>query len=206
MAAKAQQLKAHLQPGQVYRRAELAQWSNAVDRHVKELQSDGSLKRLSGGLYLCPETTAFGEVPPEEQTLVRAFLKDSRFLIFSSNLYNTLGLGTTQLYNEMLVYNHKRHGQFVLGNRKFEFCLKPYFPKALSEEFLLVDLMNNTDRLAESSDVLERLKKKAVTMDSEKLIPAVSDYGSVKTRKFFATLPAYEALRYSQAPNRSNNG
>lgn len=31
------EFKQHLQPGQVYRRAQLAQWSNAVDRHVKQL-------------------------------------------------------------------------------------------------------------------------------------------------------------------------
>jgi hypothetical protein len=197
VSAKAQQLKQHLKPGQVYRRAELAQWSNAVDRHVKQLQNEGSLTRLSGGLYLCPKATAFGEAPPEEHTLVKAFLKDSRFLIFSSNLYNTLGLGTTQLYNETLVYNHKRHGRFVLGERSFEFCLKPYFPKSLSEEFLLVDMMNNLERLAEDKDVLERLKEKLAVMDSEKLALTVSDYGNVKTRKFFATLPGYESLQYA---------
>lgn len=67
----------------------------------------------------------------------------------SPNAYNSLGVGTTQLYDKTVVYNHKRHGTFSLGGRNFEFRMKPTFPKALSKEFLLVDLVNNLDRLAE---------------------------------------------------------
>jgi hypothetical protein len=48
---KLQELKKRLRPGQVYRREELAQWSNAVDRHLKQLLSDGTLTKLAGGLY-----------------------------------------------------------------------------------------------------------------------------------------------------------
>jgi hypothetical protein len=38
--------------------------------------------------------------------LVESFLKDSDFLMVKPNLYNTLGLGLTQLYNTTWVYNH----------------------------------------------------------------------------------------------------
>ncbi|RYG31935.1 hypothetical protein EON81_21775, partial [bacterium] len=41
--------------------------------------------------------------------------QDNRFLVTSPNAYNTLGVGTTQLYNKKTVYNHKRHGNFTLG-------------------------------------------------------------------------------------------
>ena len=37
------------------------------------------------------------------------------------NQYNALGLGLTQLYNRLIVYNHKRHGIFKLGNKTFDF-------------------------------------------------------------------------------------
>jgi hypothetical protein len=37
-----------------------------------------------------------------------------------------------------VVYNHKRHGEFSLGGRKFAFRVKPSFPKTLTKEFLLV--------------------------------------------------------------------
>ena len=40
-----------------------------------------------------------------------AFLRDKDFLVFSPSAYNTLGLGTTQLYNRTLVYNHKPTGR-----------------------------------------------------------------------------------------------
>jgi hypothetical protein len=51
--------------------------------------------------------------------------------------------------------------------------MKPSFPKKLSREFLLVDLVNNLGRLAERRD-----------------------YGSVRTRKFFT-----QALAAGMAPH-----
>jgi hypothetical protein len=184
--AKVQELKSRLRPGQVYRRQDLAAWSNAVDRHLKQLVSDGTLTRLAGGLYCLPKKTVFGEAPPEDDKLVESFLKDSRFLLASPNAYNSLGVGTTQLYDRIVVYNHKRHGDFVLGGRKFAFRVKPSFPKALTKEFLLVDLVNNLDQLAEAkTDVLERVKARASSLDPRRLQRTVRDYGSVRTKKFF---------------------
>ena len=53
---------------------------------------------------------------------MEAFLRDHRFLLTSPNAYNSLAFGTTQLYNQTVVYNHKRHGQFELGGgRVFEY-------------------------------------------------------------------------------------
>jgi len=186
MTAKLDEVKKHLREGQVYRRADLLQWSNAVDRHLKQLLDAGVLTKLSQGLYLCPKKTVFGNAPAEEEKLVKSFLKDHRFLLTSLNAYNALGLGTTQLYNETFVYNHKRHGRFKLGERFFNFCLKPHFPKSVSKEFLLVDLVNNSDRLAEDTDTLfDRVAEKTVTMDVKKLSRMVRDYGNLRTRKFF---------------------
>ncbi len=51
---KFEQFKAKLTPGQTYRRADLAQWSTAVDRHLKEAVQAGVLAKLSGGLYYAP--------------------------------------------------------------------------------------------------------------------------------------------------------
>lgn len=188
---KLQELKRHLRPGEVYRREDLARWSNAVDRHLKQLLADGTLTKLAGGLYLFPKETVFGKAPPEDDKLVGAFLRDHRFLLASPNAYNSLGVGTTQLYDKTVVYNHKRHGDFSLGGRKFEFRVKPAFPRKLSREFLLVDLVNNVDRLAESRDeVLTRVKQNAASYDASRLQRAAREYGKVKTRKFFQTLRA----------------
>ena len=158
-----------------------------MDRHLKELQKDGTLTKLSAGLYYCPKPTAFGNAPAEDKKLVEAFLKDKRFLVSSPNAYNTLGLGTTQLYNETVVYNHKRHGRFPLGGRVFDFRVKPHFPKALSQEFLLVDLVNNLDQLAENAEaVLKRVKDKSKALDTPSFRRTVRSYGSLRAKKFFA--------------------
>ena len=186
---KLDELKRHLKPGNVYRREEVARWSNAPDRHLKQLVESGVLTKLRGGLYSYPKETAFGPAPANDDTLVEAFLKDKRFLLASPNAYNGLGVGTTQLYDQTVVYNSKRHGEFKLGGRKFTFRMKPHFPKSLSREFLLVDLVNNLDALAEAkSEVLDRVKERATAFDGPRLRRAVRDYGSVRTRKFFDQL------------------
>jgi len=186
---KLDDLKKHLQEGQVYRREDLAKWSKSVDRHLDLLLEEGTLQKLSQGLYYVPEQTIFGQTPPNEEILIRSFLKDDRFLITSSNAYNGLGVGTTQLYNQQTIYNHKRHGQFKLGNRHFNFRIKPHFPKKLTQEFLLVDLVNNLDSLAEDREaVLRNVFSKAVTMEQEKLYYSVVEYGSGKTKKILAPL------------------
>lgn len=186
-----QELKRRLRPGQVYRRQDLARWSNAVDRHLRQLVEDGTLTKLRGGLYLFPKDTSFGKAPAEDEKLVGAFLRDQRFLLATPNAYNALGVGTTQLYDKTVVYNRKRHGNFSLGGRKFDFRVKPAFPKKLSREFLLVDLVNNLDHLAESrEEVLARVKKTATSYDAPRLRRAAREYGNMSTKKFFQTLEA----------------
>jgi hypothetical protein len=185
--SRLEQLKRHLKAGRVYRRQDLVKWSKSVDRHLDSLLRDGTLQKLSQGLYYYPKKTAFGNIPPEDGDLVASFLNDDRFLIMSLNAYNSLGVGTTQLYNNKIVYNHKRHGEYKLGNRAFEFRIKPHFPKKVTEEFLLVDLVNNLNSLAEDRDeILARVFRKASRMDETRLKKSVEDYGDVKTRKLLS--------------------
>ena len=185
------QLKRRLRPGEVYRRTDLQEWSAAVDRHLQELVKDGTLEKLSGGLYYVPAQSTFGKVPAEEHALVEAFLKDNYFLLTSPNDYNALGVGTTQLYNTRRVYNYKRHGEFKLGNRSFQFVRKPYVPNKLTNEFLLVDLVNNLGHLAEDqAAVMDKVKKKALTLDQATLRRMVAKFGKVGTRKLFKNLLA----------------
>ena len=192
------ELKKHLRPGQVYRRADLLPWSNAVDRHLKQLVEEGTLTKLSGGVYAYPKRSRFGAVPADDEKLVEAFLKDHRFLLTTPNAYNALGVGSTQLYNETVVYNHKRHGRFKLGRREYDFRVKPHFPSSLSEEFLLVDLVDNIDRLAENrSSMLESVKRKAMRMNPKALARAVREYGGLKSRKFFEPVLANATMAHA---------
>jgi hypothetical protein len=186
---KLDELKKHLKCGKVYRRSDLAKWSKSVDRHLEALVEEGILQKLSQGLYYYPEHSAFGKTPPEEETLIKSFLKDDRFLLTSINAYNSLGVGTTQLYNQRTVYNHKRHGEFKLGNKNFSFRVKPHFPKKVTPEFLLVDLVNNLDTLAEDpKELLKNISWKVRAMDSKKLERSVQEYGNVRAKKIFAPL------------------
>ena len=182
---KLEELKKHLKRGKVYRRADLSKWSKSVDRHLDELVKEGALQKLSQGLYFYPEVTVFGQAPPEEEKLVRTFLKDNRFLMTSFNAYNALGVGTTQLYNTKTVYNHKRHGDFNLGGKTFSFRVKPHFPRKATLEFLLVDLLNNLDQLAEDpNEVVSKVQLRAKTMDAKRLKKSLREYGSAKAKKF----------------------
>ncbi len=180
------ELKKHLKPGQVYRRGDLEQWSTAVDRHLKQLVEDGTLQKMSQGLYYYSAKASFGPVPPEDEKLVRAFLKSDDFLLASPNLYNSLGVGTTQLYNTRFVYNHKRHGQFVLGGKEFDFRLKHKFPRELSKEFLFVDLLNNLNELAEDRDnLLKSVKEKVLEEPQSQMKRTVNAYAGERTKSLF---------------------
>ncbi|HEX8377483.1 MAG TPA: DUF6088 family protein [Pedobacter sp.] len=189
-----EELKRHLKRGQVYRRDDLAKWSKSVDRHLDALVEEDTLQKLSQGLYYYPKLSVFGKTPPKEEVLIRSFLKDDRFLLTSPSSYNSLGVGTTQLYNERTVYNHKRHGEFKLGNRKFSFRMKPHFPSKVTKEFLLVDLVNNLETLAEDpTEVLKNIALKVRTMDTKKLKRYVSQYGNAKAKKILTPLLESEA-------------
>jgi hypothetical protein len=177
-------LAGELQAGHVYRREELARLSTAVDRHLRELVAAGKLRKLAQGLYHAPKQSRFGPLPPSDEQVVGGFLRDKDFLVFSPSAYNAVGLGTTQLYNRTLVYNHKRHGIFRLGNRQFDFRMKPRFPKKLTPEFLFVDLLNNLEELAEDHDtVLRQARGKLPSFDPVRLRRAADSFGSVATRK-----------------------
>ena len=192
MSKKAEELKQHLKEGGVYRRADLTQWSNAVDRHLHVLVKSGFLEKLSAGLYYVPKKTVFGAVPPDDEHLVRTFLKEDDFLLTSPNAYNSLGVGTTQLYNVRVVYNHKRHGEFILGGRKFLFHSKHRFPKKVTQEFLLVDLVNNLDTLAEDkTQVLNNVMAKAAKMDVGQLRYAAQTYGNTRAKSLFSKLASH---------------
>lgn len=184
VSGSALKLLAAWRPGRVYRRESLADKTNAVDRHVRELLDAGLVKKVAQGMYYLPKQSSLGPLPPADAEVISSFLRDDDFLVFSPSAYNAIGLGTTQLYNQTMVYNRKRHGVFKLGNRHFDFRVKPRFPKRLTPEFLLVDLLNNLEQLAEDpAHVLQQAKTKATAFDPVKLRQAFQCYGSAATRK-----------------------
>lgn len=184
-----EEVKKHLRRGQVYRRADLAKWSRSVDRHISQLVSDNTLVKLQQGVYLRPKQSRFGKLPASPEKLVKAFLNDDDFLLTSPNDYNALGVGTTQLYNLQVVYNHKRHGRFKLGGQNFDFRKKSRYPKKVTQEFLLVDMLNNLENLAEDRhEVLKQVKMKLPEMDSKRLRSTVKRFAKLSAKKHLENL------------------
>ncbi len=173
-----------MRPGRVYRRQDLEGRSTAVDRDLKALVDSGAARKLGYGLYYRPRKNPFGDTPPDERDMVRAFLKTGDFLLTSDNHFTQLGLGLTQLYNHHVVYNHKRSGDFLLGGQRFKFRLVPAYPKKLSKEYLLVDLLNNLRRLPDDSAlVLRNLKYRRDEFDRGLVNENLGRYGRPSARE-----------------------
>ncbi len=179
-----ERLKATLVPGHVYRRSDLARLSSNVDRHLQALVAEGHLKKLDHGMYSAPKQTPFGEAPPETHSLLQAFLNDDHFVVYGPSQFNALGLGTTQLYNRTVVFNRKRVGEYTLGGRTYSFHRWREAPKQLTAEFLVVEVLNRLDDLAEDREaLLANLSLKLGTFNQRKLLYAASHYGTLSTQK-----------------------
>lgn len=202
------EILSQLSAGELYSWNKLKEYSKSPGRDVKRLVNDGLLNKVGPGLYLVPKTGRFGAVPASAQQVVSGFLKTDEFLLFSPNLYNGLNLGLTQLKKQTFVYNKKRHGDLKLGNRSYEFKLKINgFPKSLTKEFLLVDLVNNLEEVGEEPTmVLDRVAKKvrASQFKNNQLFSLAKQYGHVYTKKFFAALELGEQYPKRQKPLKIN--
>jgi hypothetical protein len=180
-----------LRAGAVFRRRDVAGGLPAVDRALAEALKSGAVRKARQGLYYVPKKTPFGEAPPSQERLVSKFLDDQKFLLFNPACYNALGLGLTQLYNTTVVYNHKRHGKFTLAGLAFDFRDKPRFPtrNKVTREYLLVDLLNNLDELAEDpAAVLDKVKNQLASFDQPRLLKTLKEFGSLKARRRLALM------------------
>lgn len=183
------QIKATLVPGQVYRRSNFVELSSNVDRNLKQLVKEGSLKKLAYGLYSVPKSTEFGEARPDEQSLLKSFLNDDHFVVYNPSQFNSLGLGTTQLYNRRVVFNRKRSGKFNLGGRVYHFYYWREAPKKLTKEFLLVEMLNRLHLLAEDKDeILNNLANSMDNFNLRKLMYASNHYGNMSTQKILKSM------------------
>jgi hypothetical protein len=181
-------MRSHLKAGKVYRLEQLNAYFDNLPEELNKMLEAGTIKKLETDLYYIPKKTVFGEVPPDRKEMIKAFLNDDNFLIMSPNNYNALGVGTTQLYNKAVVYNHKQHGKFMLDGKSIEFKITG-FPKTLTKEFLLVDLINNIDSLAEDTDsIKEKVKRKFPEFNKSRMKRLVKSFGENKTKKFFEEL------------------
>lgn len=179
-----------LSVGRVYRRQVLANLTTAVDRDLASLLMGGLLQKVAPGLYYKPKTSRYGLLPPGDNELVKAFLGNNDFLLYSWDQYNALGVGLTQLYNRVVVYNRKRHGLFELSHREYDFRRPARgYPRKLTPEFLLIDLMNNLNELEEDPELIKKnIKNKLPSFNKPKLMWNARKYGKVRVLRFFEKL------------------
>jgi hypothetical protein len=128
---------------------------------------------------------------------MRSLLKDDRFVVYSPNDFNSLGLGTTQLYGKLIVFNRKRSGCFEIDGREYYFYRWREAPKQATKEFLLVEMLNRIKELAEDRDrFLEVLKWKINQFDKRKLQYAINHYGTKSTQRKFKKIFMETKIRY----------
>ena len=179
-----EKMRKKLSPQVVYRRNDFTRLSSNVDRHLKKLVSQKALVKIQNGLYMCPKKTPFGIAFPEEQQLLRVFLKDDNFVVYNFSLFNGLGLGLTQLYDKRIVFNRKRHGNFCLKGRFYNFYRWREAPKKLTKEFLYVEFLNRFEQLVEDRPkTMHLLKKQLKKLNQKKLKKAVKSYGKESSKK-----------------------
>ena len=181
-------IRNRMMPGEVYRRAELAQYSDSLDRDLRQLVDADEVRKLWRGVYYRPEVCFFGKAYPEFKKILAAFLGDDDFFMTSLNVYNSLDIGTTQLYNQHLVYTKKLRGQRkVFGQNCFFMNRK--FPKRPTLEFYYVDLFNNLEMLAEEQDQVKMYAIENIfELGFDKVRHAAHAYGKATTIKLFDQL------------------
>jgi hypothetical protein len=184
--------KPSLDPGKVYRTRDLKRWSANAPRLAKRLVESGELVALAHGLFAHPKRGRFGTVPPSDEEMLRAFLDDSPFVLTGPDRWNALGLGTTAVFAEPLVYNQKRSGRFVLGGRAFQ-LRRVAFPETPTPEWYVVDLLEHADQAgAARSDVANALARALVSgrFDRDRLRTTAARYATRATRELLYSATA----------------
>lgn len=181
-----------LEVGRVYRASELAPFSTSLGRDLRLLVENKKLRAVGKGLYVKPDKFGEYEVPPDSSEVVKKFLKTNNFIMRSRSDYNSLGLGLTQMFNEVFVYNKKRFGKIELDGKTYFFKRRD-FPRDHHFEYLFVDLFNNIDAVGENrKTILDRFehawKKRAWKCNYELVYKFSQKYGKNWVKKYFQKL------------------
>lgn len=128
--------------------------------------------------------TRFGPAQPDRHALLRAFLGGEEFVITGPPVWNSLGLGSTQMFAHPLVYNRKRTGLFDLGGRTFD-LRRVRFPDWPGVEWFVVDLLENLasvglDRTETAALLAARIAEGV--FDKDALIRMAARYGTKATQ------------------------
>ena len=155
--------------------------AKALERQVKQ----GVIRRATTGIFYKPKQSAFGELRPREEELLKPYLfqQGKRIAyITGGSLYNRMGL-TTQIPKTIKVASHKKRITTKIGNTQVK-PVKSY-----------IDVTNSNYQLLEFLDALKDFKtipdidrKSAIKILSGKL-NELSDNGLTKLIKYATKYP-----------------
>lgn len=177
--------KPKLRGGRVYRTQDLARYGTNAPRIAKRLVAEGYLRPVARGLFVRPEVSKFGKVPPTREELMRGYLKGGRFIFSGPELWNALGLGSTALFASELVYNESRTGKVELGGRSF-ILRRVAFPETPTPEYFAIDLLKNHRKAGASlTGLLAELGRAASTgkLSKTELRKQAKRYGTRSTQR-----------------------
>ena len=181
---KVDELVDKLESGHIYRREDLKEFSNAVDRHIAELLERNILRQAAPGVHVCCKRPGKA-TPPDEDELIKAFLRDDRYLIIRRDSYKAVGLPPVSIHANKTVYNHKRHGKIRLDGVQYDFKVKPHFPSKVSTEFLLVDIANNLSRARDKRMLKQLVVEEVLKLGKAGMKSAIKGYAGASGRVFF---------------------
>jgi hypothetical protein len=143
-----------LQPGRAYRTRDLRTWSANPTRLARRLVREGRLREAAQGLFYAPVESRFGQAPPREAELLRAFLNGGPFVITGPPRWNALELGSTAMFAHTLAYNTRRSGEFIFAGRPF-LLRRVLFPESPPPEWFAIDLLQHHEMAGVSLALLE---------------------------------------------------
>jgi hypothetical protein len=171
-------------PGRVYRTADFRRWVANPTRTVERLVAAGKLRKLRHGLYYRPQRSKWGAVPPEREEVLRAFLKDTPFVVTGSGVWNALGLGSTAVFATPLVYNDKLSCETTIDVFRFAFR-RVRFPLTLNTEWFVIDLIQNRGMAGLDAETLGQTLRAALAegrFDAARLLRMAVEYGTRETQ------------------------
>jgi len=172
-----------LEPGRAYRTRELRRWGANPTRLARRLVREGRLRQAAPGLFYVPVESRFGQAPPRDEELLRAFLADGRFVITGPPRWNALGLGSTAMFATTLVYNTRRTGDFSFDGRRF-LLRRVLFPEDPPPEWFVIDLLQHHDMAGVSLRELEDRLTASLRegrWDADRLRSMAEGYGTKAT-------------------------
>ncbi len=165
----------------VFDQSEYRAAAKAIERLIKK----GIIKRVSTGVFYKPKQTAFGELRPQEEELLKPYLFQGGkriAYITGASLYNRMGF-TTQVPNTIKVASKAKRVTTNIGKTQVK-PVKSYVD-VTNENYYLLEIL---DALKDFKNILDLDKKSALTLVKNK-ISNLSENELSKMRRYAIKYP-----------------